>query len=76
MLPCPGDNLAFNELAAKYVRHGGDYVAMVDRIVTYYSVRLPGTLGKDNRTLMHNFVAASLRGGVTARVLVPMFMQF
>lgn len=53
---CPSDLEAFDSLLSQYVRSTEDFKALIDRILTYNSVHLPGQKGAENRGHMHNFL--------------------
>jgi nucleolar protein 14 len=61
-IDCPPDMEAFDELVDQYVKNERlDLVALIDRIVAWNSVHLPGAEGKENRQLMHNFLDVLLK---------------
>lgn len=61
-IDCPPDLEAFDELVDQYVRNGNvDMRALIDRIVAWNNVHLPGAEGKENRNLMHNFLDVLLK---------------
>lgn len=47
---------AFDELVEAYVRNDEDMKALIDRILAWNSVKLPGKEGHGNRGRMHNFL--------------------
>ena len=55
-LLCPATMEAFDELIVNYVTTTADINAMIERILVYNSVKLPGSEGVQNRTKMHNFL--------------------
>eukprot|EP00605_Chrysophyceae_sp_TOSAG23-4_P001027 GSChrysophyteH1.ASY1.ANO1.1128.1 assembled CDS len=61
VLPCPQDMEQFEDLVEKYCRYPADLVSLVSRIAAYHSVHLPGSVGQDNKALMHNFLDILLR---------------
>jgi nucleolar protein 14 len=61
-IDCPPDLEAFDELVDQYVRNGNaDMCALIDRILRWNNVHLPGAEGKENRNLMHNFLDVLLK---------------
>jgi nucleolar protein 14 len=61
-IDCPADLEAFDELVEEYVRDElVDLCALVDRIIAWNSVHLPGAVGKENRQSMHNFLDVLLK---------------
>jgi nucleolar protein 14 len=61
-IDCPPDLEAFDELVDQYVRNGNaDMCALIDRILRWNNVHLPGAEGKENRNLMHNFLDVVLK---------------
>ncbi len=57
----PADLEAFDELVEQYVRSDADMAALIDRILAWNSVHLPGAQGAENRNLMHNFMDVLLK---------------
>ena len=56
-IECPTDLQSFDELMEEYVRNTDtDFYALIDRILAWNSVHLPGTRGQENRSKMHNFL--------------------
>ena len=55
-IECPTDYTQFNELLSTLAHSADDVTTIINRILVYNSVHLPGTLGKGNRELMHNFL--------------------
>lgn len=61
-IDCPPDLEAFDELVDQYVINGNtDMQALIDRILAWNNVHLPGAEGKENRNLMHNFLDILLK---------------
>lgn len=60
-IDCPASIEAFDELVDQFVRSDADMRALIDRIITWNSVHLPGAQGAENRNLMHNFVDVLLK---------------
>jgi nucleolar protein 14 len=61
-IDCPPDLEAFDELVEQYVLNGNtDMQALIDRILAWNNVHLPGAEGKENRNLMHNFLDILLK---------------
>lgn len=61
-IDCPADLEAFDELVEEFVRDElVDLCALVDRIIAWNSVHLPGAAGKENRHSMHNFLDVLLK---------------
>ena len=66
-IDCPPDLESFDELIEQYVRYDTtantniDMVALIDRILAWNNVNLPGAEGKENRNLMHNFLDVLLK---------------
>lgn len=61
-IECPLDIQQFELLVDKYVINPQlDLVALVDRIVIWNSIHLPGQQGVANRSVMHNFVDILLK---------------
>ena len=58
---CPATMEQFDELLDRYVRSQADVEALIDRILVWNSVHLPGTQGKENRGHMHNFLDILLK---------------
>jgi nucleolar protein 14 len=55
-IKCPADILEFEDLIEKYVLNVTvDFPELVNRILIWNSVHLPGAQGNLNRPLMHNF---------------------
>ena len=61
VIPCPQDYDEFQEQVTQWVQQPADLHALITRIVSYYSVHLPGQLGVDHKSLMHNFLDILLR---------------
>ena len=55
-IECPTDYTQFNELLSTLAHSSDDVTTIINRILIYNSVHLPGALGKGNRELMHNFL--------------------
>ena len=55
-IECPTDYTQFNELLSTLALSSDDVTTIINRIIVYNSVHLPGALGKGNRELMHNFL--------------------
>ena len=55
-IDCPTDYTQFNELLSTLAHSSDDITTIINRILIYNSVHLPGALGKGNRELMHNFL--------------------
>jgi hypothetical protein len=55
-LDSPGTLLEFDELVERYVQSDEDMLALIDRILAWNSVKLPGKEGLANRNKMHNFL--------------------
>ena len=55
-IDCPTDYTQFNELLSTLAHSSDDVTTIINRILIYNSVHLPGALGKGNRELMHNFL--------------------
>lgn len=53
---CPSDLQGLDDLAAQYVRSTADMAALIDRIVAWNSVHLPGPQGAQNKSKMNNFL--------------------
>lgn len=60
-IDCPADLGAFDELLDSYVGSSLDFRALVDRILIWNSVRLPGQQGAENKAKMHNFMDILLK---------------
>ena len=59
-IECPNDMQAFDELLDTHARSSDDVMTIIDRILAYSSVHLPGHGGR-NHSLMHNFMEMLLR---------------
>ena len=55
-ITCPTSLLAFDELVETYVSSDDDMKALIDRILAWNNVNLPGKEGLANRGKMHNFL--------------------
>ena len=56
-IDCPPDLEAFDELVEQYVVNvSHDMGVLIDRILAWNNVHLPGAEGRENRNLMHNFL--------------------
>jgi nucleolar protein 14 len=56
-IDCPGDIDQFEELVDKYVVNPKlDLAALVDRILIWNNIHLPGHMGVENKAHMHNFI--------------------
>lgn len=54
---CPSDSAAFDNLLKRHCRYFPyDHIEIVNRIVSWNNVHLPGEKGQENRKLMHNFL--------------------
>ena len=54
---CPSDSAAFDELLRRHCRYfPHDQMEVINRIVSWNNVHLPGEKGQENRKLMHNFL--------------------
>ena len=61
-IDCPPDLEAFDELVDQYVVDANvDMQALIERILAWNNVNLPGAEGKENRNLMHNFLDILLK---------------
>ena len=60
-IECPSDLEAFEELVEKYVQSPADMRALIDRILIWNSVHLPGQQGTENKNKMHNFMDILLK---------------
>lgn len=61
-IDCPPDLEAFDELVEQYVVDPNvDLQALIERILAWNNVNLPGAEGKENRNLMHNFLDVLLK---------------
>lgn len=61
-IDCPPDLEAFDELVDQYVKDPNlDMKALIERILAWNNVNLPGAEGKENRNLMHNFLDVLLK---------------
>lgn len=61
-IDCPPDMETFDELIDQYVLDPlRDMSALIDRIIAWNNVHLPGTEGAENRNLMHNFLDILLK---------------
>ena len=60
-IECPSDLESFEHLVEEYVRCPGDMRALIDRILIWNSIHLPGKQGADNKSKMHNFMDILLK---------------
>lgn len=60
-IDCPCDATQFYELINAYVHTTADLSALLDRILIWNSVHLPGAAGQENIPRMHNFLDMLLR---------------
>lgn len=60
-IECPSDLESFEHLVEEYVRSPADMRALIDRILIWNSIHLPGKQGADNKNKMHNFMDILLK---------------
>ena len=60
-IECPSDLEAFDGLVDEFVHNAADLRALIDRILVWNSVNLPGKQGADNKNKMHNFMDILLK---------------
>ena len=60
-LPCPADLDEFDSLVDQHVISPIDHAALIDRILAYHSVHLPGAMGVENKVKMSGFMDVLLR---------------
>lgn len=56
-IPCPRDIYEFDSLIQTYASHNSHHaMELINRIIVWNNVHLPGQQGLDNRNMMHNFL--------------------
>jgi nucleolar protein 14 len=55
-IECPTDTLQFYDLIEQYTKRPEQVSVLIDRIVAWHSVHLPGQEGQKNRVAVHNFL--------------------
>ena len=60
-IECPSDLESFEHLVEEHVRCPADMRALIDRILIWNSIHLPGKQGADNKSKMHNFMDILLK---------------
>ena len=70
-IECPSDLESFEQIVGEHVRSPADMRALVDRILIWNSIHLPGKQGADNKNKMHNFMDIMLKVFIGEADMLP-----